>query len=1101
MNSPTGRNAPSGGATPAPTGSATPAPTGGAMPAPGGGAATGRGAVRQGYSTAVLLGAAVAFLGGAFLFNWYLNELRRMMPTGGFVPMQYNTALGFVVTGLAVVAHCLGRTRIAFFAGALAAGLGSLSLAEGLLGRSLHVVDALFGGHFAGDGVSDMSVNTSLCFALTGALLVTWRTPGARRRWRTAVIGALAAGVVAVGFIGLLGYVTHDGSTYGWARLSAMEAHTALGFVALGTAFFVMLMRMKDAPVVGTLPGWSAWAVGLGVAVLTLTLWTSLTASDARTNQLAETRLHSAALSHTNQVVQSHLRSLKRLSLRCQGDGRVRAENFRDDARTLLGETPGLTSVAFVDPHGNVLGAQGRHDDRALELAIGERQELHAALRSAKSDRLAASSDPVSLYGPTTDLFVFVPVWVRDTYRGSLVFEHDLHPFLDWIFGDGVGRTYDVNLSTLNGQPFYSRRGGASAKQEPRAAASAGATGEHAKEWGAGQIGFADRIWVMGSVADGTVVGGKNVSNTLILWFGMFLAVALAFVIRKSGLVRQRALSLAEANRTIEERSRSLREANASLRATEAELTRAAREQRRVLDSLSAMLIGVDDQGRVVEWNSVACALFGLTDAQVLGQPFAGLSLCWDRDVVRDAVAESLASGERVRRENIAVQPPPEAGAAGGALDQAAPAGPAPGSAAGEAPSGAELERNRVVSITVNPTQAEGGRGFAIIGSDVTERQLLEMQLHQAQKLESVGTLAAGIAHEINTPMQFVSDNLRFVSQSVTPLTAVLQLIPEIVDGSRSGTVPPDLVARLDLATAGVDVAFLADELPAALGEMQEGVLRVTTIVRAMKDFSHPGNQGRQSADLNKAISTTLSVARNEYKYHADVETDFGEIPLADCYVADLNQVFLNLLVNAAHAIKDVVGDGGGRGTIRISTRLDGDTIEIRVSDTGAGIPEHVRDKIFDQFFTTKAVGKGTGLGLAIARAVVIDKHKGSIRFESEVGRGTTFIVRIPVAAQPDEITPHFVPDRAEPSDLAIPGAPVGALPVPAAAADACERAATDTCERAAADARGRPAADACERAAADARGRAAPVADGEPADHADHGACLTLPATGAPRA
>ncbi len=261
-------------------------------------------------------------------------------------------------------------------------------------------------------------------------------------------------------------------------------------------------------------------------------------------------------------------------------------------------------------------------------------------------------------------------------------------------------------------------------------------------------------------------------------------------------------------------------------------------------------------------------------------------------------------------------------------------------------PAPADARQNRIVSITVNPTQTEGGRGFAIIGSDVTERQMLEMQLHQAQKLESVGTLAAGIAHEINTPMQFVSDNLRFVSQSVTPLTSVLQLIPELVDCSRNGVVPADLAARLELATHGVDVAFLADELPAALGEMQEGVNRVTTIVRAMKDFSHPGNQGRQSADLNKAIATTVSVARNEYKYHADVELDFGDIPLADCYVADLNQVFLNLLVNAAHAIKDVIGDGGGRGTIRISTRLDGDMIEIRVADSGAGIPEHVLEDL-----------------------------------------------------------------------------------------------------------------------------------------------------------
>ncbi len=492
--------------------------------------------VRHNYSSAVLLGAAVAFLGGAFLFNWYLNELRQMMPSGGFVPMQYNTALGFVVTGLAVVAHCLGRPRIAFMAGALAAGLGSLSLAEGLLGHSLHIVDAMFGGSFAGDGTPTMSVNTSLCFALTGGLLVTWRAPGARKRWRTAFVGALAAGVVAVGFIGLLGYVMHEGSSYGWARMSAMEAHTALGFVALGTAFFVMLMRMKDSPSIGTLPGWSAWVVGIGVAVLTVTLWTSLrTASDARSSQLAETRLHSAALSHTNQIVHSHLRSLKRLALRCQGEAMVRPDDFAADASTLLEETPGLSSIGFVDPGGNVVGARGQHDDRTLELAISQRQEVRAALRIARDERLTTSSDPVSLFGPTTDLFVFVPVYVGDTYRGALVCEHDLHPFLDWIFGDGVGRTFDVDVHTLNGQAFYSRRGGASAERESHASATAGPAGAAAQDDEDGRIGFADKVWVMSSLADSTVVGGKNVSNTLILWFGMFLAIALAFVIRKSG--------------------------------------------------------------------------------------------------------------------------------------------------------------------------------------------------------------------------------------------------------------------------------------------------------------------------------------------------------------------------------------------------------------------------------------------------------------------------------------------------------------------------------------------------------------------------------------
>jgi signal transduction histidine kinase len=276
---------------------------------------------------------------------------------------------------------------------------------------------------------------------------------------------------------------------------------------------------------------------------------------------------------------------------------------------------------------------------------------------------------------------------------------------------------------------------------------------------------------------------------------------------------------------------------------------------------------------------------------------------------------------------------------------------------------------------------------------------MLELQLQHAQRLESVGTLAAGIAHEINTPMQFVSDNLRFVRESMTPLTGLLALMPEVVKAGDTGRIRPALAKRLAAAASGVDVDFLAAELPTALAETQEGVTRVTSIVRAMKDFSHPGSGGRAPADLNRAIETTVAVARNEYRYYADLETDLEDLPPVDCYVADLNQVFLNLLVNAAHAVRDKVEAGGPRGVIRISTRADGDFVEVRVSDTGTGIPVEARERVFEQFFTTKQVGRGTGLGLSIARAVVVEKHRGTIRFETEPGVGTTFIVRFPRTA------------------------------------------------------------------------------------------------------
>jgi len=198
------------------------------------------------------------------------------------------------------------------------------------------------------------------------------------------------------------------------------------------------------------------------------------------------------------------------------------------------------------------------------------------------------------------------------------------------------------------------------------------------------------------------------------------------------------------------------------------------------------------------------------------------------------------------------------------------------------------------------------------------------------------------------------------------------------------------------------DCAYLLDEIPKALTQTLEGVTQVATIVRAMKDFAHPERKERVAADINKALLSTLTVARNELKYVADVETDFGELPLVVCNLSDLNQVFLNLLVNAAHAIGDVVKQSGKKGKIRVRTLAEGKTVLVAISDTGCGIPEGVRSRIFDPFFTTKEVGRGTGQGLAIARSVVVDRHKGSLTFESVVGEGTTFCVRLPVQSGDD---------------------------------------------------------------------------------------------------
>jgi signal transduction histidine kinase len=201
-------------------------------------------------------------------------------------------------------------------------------------------------------------------------------------------------------------------------------------------------------------------------------------------------------------------------------------------------------------------------------------------------------------------------------------------------------------------------------------------------------------------------------------------------------------------------------------------------------------------------------------------------------------------------------------------------------------------------------------------------------------------------------------------------------------------------------AEKAADLDYILENAPLAIDSSIEGLGRIATIVRSMKEFAHPDQAVKQSADLNQAIRSTLVVAHNEYKYVAEIETQLADLPLVQCYLGEINQVILNLLVNASHAISDVVKDSGSLGKLTVRSRLDGEEVEISISDTGMGIPEAVRAKIFDPFFTTKQVGKGTGQGLAIARSVIVNKHGGTLRFETECGNGTTFFIRLPVDAQ-----------------------------------------------------------------------------------------------------
>ncbi len=283
------------------------------------------------------------------------------------------------------------------------------------------------------------------------------------------------------------------------------------------------------------------------------------------------------------------------------------------------------------------------------------------------------------------------------------------------------------------------------------------------------------------------------------------------------------------------------------------------------------------------------------------------------------------------------------------------------------------------------------------------ERNLMEAQLRQAQKLESVGQLAAGIAHEINTPIQYIGDNIRFVQEAFADLIRLLDAQQRLTEALRADALTPGLLAEAESAAKETDFAYLKEEVPKAIKQSLDGVGHVAHIVCAMKEFSHPGNTEKVRIDLNKAIQTTLTVARNEWKYVAGVVTEFAaDLPLVACLPSEFNQVILNLVVNAAHAIGEVVARRkGALGEIRIATKRKGDWVEIRISDTGTGIPEEIQHRIFEPFFTTKEVGKGTGQGLAIARSTIVSKHGGELTFESAMGRGTTFLIRLPLNETP----------------------------------------------------------------------------------------------------
>lgn len=384
-----------------------------------------------------------------------------------------------------------------------------------------------------------------------------------------------------------------------------------------------------------------------------------------------------------------------------------------------------------------------------------------------------------------------------------------------------------------------------------------------------------------------------------------------------------------------------------------------------ILENMSSSLLVVDREGLITRVNQAAENLFGMSTDSMLGTPIAML--------FPQCHAESIEAWETQEPEIEAFH-----------------------SAGHQVP----------VHFVTSRLATEDGAldGLICLLADLTEKRQLEMDLRQAQKLEAVGQLAAGVAHEINTPIQFVGNSIDFLQDAVDELIEAVSSVEETCQSSekegRSLTIEE---VRKPLEEADLD--FLREELPSALDRAKDGIKRVATIVGALKQFSHPGDTACSPENINQAIENTMVVARNEYKYIANLILDLGDIPDVVCHIGDINQVVLNLVVNGAHAIEDRFGASGELGELRVSSHHVGDDVEIRIHDNGGGIPTSVQERIFDPFFTTKTVGRGTGQGLAIARNVIVEKHGGTLHFETQEGLGTTFIIKLPVLGR--EVVPH----------------------------------------------------------------------------------------------
>lgn len=307
------------------------------------------------------------------------------------------------------------------------------------------------------------------------------------------------------------------------------------------------------------------------------------------------------------------------------------------------------------------------------------------------------------------------------------------------------------------------------------------------------------------------------------------------------------------------------------------------------------------------------------------------------------------------------------------------------------------LDKNVHLQQALDKRTAELSAKTTELENALNELAQHQAELLQTQKLESVGRLAAGVAHEINTPIQFVSDSVYFLSDGISDILNIYTFVRNELETICGETNHVEAMQRVADAEEAHDYDYLSEQFPHAIDRCISGLTRVALIVSSMKEFAHPGSDEFVLSDINHMIETATTIAAHEYKYCAELNLNLGEVPVIPCLKGELNQVLLNLLVNASHAVADKVGGTGNMGEICVTTRHDEDFVHIDIADSGLGIPDEIQTKVFDPFFTTKSEGKGTGQGLAMARNVIVTKHQGELNFKSETNVGTTFTISLPI--------------------------------------------------------------------------------------------------------